>query len=1271
MSSNITYEEAKCLEGYLEKKSHGLIASWQKRYFQIIDGREIIYKGKPKDTDIKARFELSEITMPESVEKKVFKFISNQREYFIKAKSKEEKERWINAITLLKKKLIEKGEGVPKNNLTLLNTIITNKNEQYSNEDSYDYSKKDENMKSNSYNDSYMNVNSYNDSYTNPNSLANPEIDIADNLNTELNVNITPELNTNNYNVNSTDINKEETPNLEDKNKNIDDYSKQNDYSDTISNTNVNLTSNVDLNNNLYTYNYTNPIEPKIEANIENNTNIYNEPKEPTINVNIKPVPLPFPESAPVSTPVSHPPLESNFISTPASVPASVPVSVHVSVSVPVSVPVSGPFIKDEKEEKTSLELLKLKDIDKLINISDERVGVRIYHEYMFKKNKQDNSFTKKWFFICSPRPLFDQEYLEDDFDLDPKMVKQWIKFDKLMLFKFVSPYESDKNFECIDMASIDNIEKFDVENRYHLILTNQNERYEFFSYKKEIRDKWYEVLKNSSRTVKQYEVSITKCPRNIELLNTFFKKGEKEFEEKIIKEIVEVLGDYNKENCNNLDFTKMSNYIVSTLDGCNSNSPPKTDLLNAYAIFISKEFLKILKSYWDKGYEEINVYEIMDFSTMLFSLWESAYLQNIDDINYYKNGKAFANIYIKKTFQNILSVIENILEEDREGKALIDNEGKYYTNSPNDLYELLITTFDFIKTFENKYIYELTLNLFYHCIYQYLLGIGAFLINLDIIIEKEYLLAISNNCITINNLVNKLVTEVKNVNLLNDQEINESLKLDKINILLRQIKQKSIALFIYSFSNELGKFFSSGSILDLDIKKIASTAIEILEPYRKYMKSSVSNKANREILKLTIYHYINLLLKPKLEGEEEDQKINVEQLKEKIKKDIPVFQNAFEGLIGKNKTQAEIKILSDIIEFLSLLSPDMLISSCKQLRQSFGPSFDLNKVSEFLNLRTDFKEQEIEDAKEKCHAALVNYQDNKSISTNYFSVAEIEKKREKYDEKEEEKNDDDIFSREDFKYDEDEDEEEKNNNININDIVLKGEETCVIHEDYIQHKILNNWENFYMQTENGALYLYKDQNSNQLLNKIPIKNIIKIDTDKQNEFVLIENYNSGKSKEKTFKGKIYKFKCNSDEEKDKWVKVISSEIKRLRKDDNNKIFKVPPRKKEIIDHFKLEEINKDPNYMRNKVMISMNREKFFDPSQRKLEKNMKKKNDDSKKANNGDNIGNKFTKFMNWFVDTCDGVNKDLNKYFDSQVNTNNNANNNKDNKPNDNNGK
>ena len=48
MSNGMSYEEAKSYSGYLEKKSRNVLGSWQKRFFQIIDGKTLIYKEKKK-----------------------------------------------------------------------------------------------------------------------------------------------------------------------------------------------------------------------------------------------------------------------------------------------------------------------------------------------------------------------------------------------------------------------------------------------------------------------------------------------------------------------------------------------------------------------------------------------------------------------------------------------------------------------------------------------------------------------------------------------------------------------------------------------------------------------------------------------------------------------------------------------------------------------------------------------------------------------------------------------------------------------------------------------------------------------------------------------------------------------------------------------------------------------------------------------------------------------------------------------------------------------
>ena len=60
----------------------------------------------------------------------------------------------------------------------------------------------------------------------------------------------------------------------------------------------------------------------------------------------------------------------------------------------------------------------------------------------------------------------------------------------------------------------------------------------------------------------------------------------------------------------------------------------------------------------------------------------------------------------------------------------------------------------------------------------------------------------------------------------------------------------------------------------------------------------------------MTIYHYIHLLLTSSY------NKTTVEQIKEKIKTDINLLIETYEGLVGKNLTTATIKILNDSMIF-------------------------------------------------------------------------------------------------------------------------------------------------------------------------------------------------------------------------------------------------------------------------------------------------------------------------------------------------------------------
>ena len=919
------------------------------------------------------------------------------------------------------------------------------------------------------------------------------------------------------------------------------------------------------------------------------------------------------------------------------------------------------------KEQKISSNLIKAKGIDKLINVKDPKINARINYGFIYKKHKVQNYYQKRWFFLFSSRPLSNNDYIEDETDLESKKQKDWMKFDCLFYFKYEDKDAKSESQGSLDLAKSHKIELLDKDEKYYLYLDVEDRRLELYCDSKAERDIWFEALKNSRRTAKEYQASFTKHPRNVELLYSYFKESEKDFTKKIEKEKTAIIGNYEEVeeydifefNQNNLQYA-----IESTIDGCNSIDPPKKDLLKAYSEYMNKEYLNIVKNFWDRKYKE---------SMMLFMFYDRLFDLNVNDQNFSKNGKELAKIYLKKTYQNVLSVIENILRKEREVKAIIHDMGYYYTQGPNDLFEFLSQTFDLLKENKNKHIYEMAIDLFNSCINQYLLGEETVLNNLDIVMEKEFLLSMANNSLNIIQLLNSLIENIKEMEVLKEEEINEFIKLRKIMMRINRISQKSIITFVFNFLNDLGNHFKIKSFIDLDMTKILVSTNQIFGPYKQYMNILVLKKSWNEILKMTLYHYIHLLLTSSL------TKVTVEQIKEKIKNDHSLISETYEGLVGKNLTESTIRILSDIRDFLDV-SPYMISSSCLTLRQYIGPSFNLAKAKALIKLRTDFKEEDLADGVEQCKEVLDNYQEEKkdeADSMNYFQLIELEIKRKEAEErkiqrekereraKELKKNQkilkknkkklaedggEEEEEEEAVEEEEEEVEEEKEEDIvqyNLDDFldgdeeeekedddkpskfaveeedkdVIQEEVSDITHEGYMQKKSHSSWQKRYFQIKGGYLYWFKDKTSSLVQNKISIRNTLRVDSHKEKKFMMIvkesddnidEEDEKEKKKAKEAGGKIYKFACQTDEEKREWVTAITTEMKRLKKqseenkDVKNKL-EIPVRKKIITDYFDLPNFDKDLKYMKKKVLEEMNNENYFQPSLRKIEALKKK----------------------------------------------------------------
>ena len=236
-------------------------------------------------------------------------------------------------------------------------------------------------------------------------------------------------------------------------------------------------------------------------------------------------------------------------------------------------------------------------------------------------------------------------------------------------------------------------------------------------------------------------------------------------------------------------------------------------------------------------------------------------------------------------------------------------------------------------------------------------------------------------------------------------------------------------------------------------------------------------------------------------------------------------------------------------------------------------------------------------------------------------------KKDEKDDEDEEDIYDEEennkesiIISVDNLNNEEDEDKEEKPENETVkyheeDKEVGQEEVSDIIYEGFMQKKTYKKWQSRYFQIKNGYLYWFKDKSSSVIQNKISIKNTLRVESHKDKKFKMVLSLNTDddkESKENVENGektkendKVYKFACQSNEERDVWVNAINKEMIRLQKGDEKiKRYKleIPLRKKVIKDHYNLPGFNGDFYYMRKTVLEEMECEEFFKPSERKLE---------------------------------------------------------------------
>ena len=562
------------------------------------------------------------------------------------------------------------------------------------------------------------------------------------------------------------------------------------------------------------------------------------------------------------------------------------------------------------------------------------------------------------------------------------------------------------------------------------------------------------------------------------------------------------------------------------------------------------------------------------------------------------------------------------------------------------------------VKNYKHKIVFNLLLKILNMSIYQYCNGINCVLSNRGIIIEDEYLITVSNDSFTINELLTSFIDNLKNLNILTIEEINEEAQMKKIMELIDKLSFNAIIHLIYEHKDPLEKEADSQNFLEMNLEKIIKLSGEIYAKYKSMMNGRVKKIFYKELLKLTLCYYITrLLLIDKKKKRKREDIIN------KIKKDKDVLLDTYKDIIGENLTISTLKILDDIISMLEV-DKNFISTAILTIRQYIGPAFTYSVAKKLIKLRSDLTKEEKLDCRKQSEDVLNNYEGPIGETSSFFQKINSKIKKndkdklfikltesqikfgnniendnqevwntgynnETSDLEEEAKNIE--MNTENNKYfintnlkdflndsiDEDEEEEEEEeDDIDDDDELIedKEEDSKIDCEGFFHLKSGSTYKKHYYQVKNYGLYWFDVQNATKPKNKLSLKEAKLLNLEsKPNEFSL-------KLKEKNVE-KEYKFKCNNEQEKSNLIKAMTKAINNSKKETNGiqmETIEIKERKKVIKDY--LNENNKiDIHYIEDTIFEYVKSGKYFQINKQKMEKQIKINKEKKKKEKERD----------------------------------------------------
>lgn len=639
--------------------------------------------------------------------------------------------------------------------------------------------------------------------------------------------------------------------------------------------------------------------------------------------------------------------------------------------------------------------------------------------------------------------------------------------------------------------------------------------------------------------------------------------------------------------------FLKLKYEIESVIDGCICSNPPKIELLKAYTTIFFWTILILYQKFWEIKCKEIDNIIILKLASDLYSFENSIKDFMVIDTNFSKNANSLVNIFMKKQYKICFDSIIIILKKECTKKRIISPSGYLITKTPDRLLTLFQKLSNSLIQFTHEYIFYQLLFTLSECYIQYFITIDSIINNQYFIIEKEFLIALTNNCEKILDDLEKIIIEIKTYKCCEEKEIKKAIRLNQIKCVIINIIHNCLSRFVNNIFSSLTEAFDD-NFLCFDLKMIVNASMDIFEHFRSMLSERICQLCIETILQFTLYYYLSSFI-----SYDTSKGIKTKELINKLNKDKQFLMQIYNKMLGIEKTQIYLRIISGIITFIEI-DLKLLSSTFQLFKEYIGPSFGFIIIHVLLRFRNDVSQNEIKASISQCQKMIsksndeLNQPRGQKIFDQLLQEIKIEgndcfviQLNENIDQKKSFIFMNPIDNIINCEIDEDDE-------VNPQQAMKEWEDLQLYEASFqgmMKKLVFERWNLYYFELKKGILYLFQNKNSKKFQNKILIKNIIQIKTKKELQFSLIVI----KKNKKTPLYKSIKFAVDNKSLRDQWTEAIKNEMSLYK---TNLIFvnmiEIERRKKMIHEISPLPKPGENINIMKTMIINYIIQENCF-----------------------------------------------------------------------------